>query len=179
MPCDTCLWLRARNQSPEELAALRGQIPRVLAAAGLANTYAETLQQFLQGPNPLPIVSSLFDAMVILVALVGLLGLAHTLTESVLERRLEIGMVRSLGATGRRVGSIFLIEGVALALFAWGWGILLGLPAGAGLLQALGTFLGPVDLTFQPLFLVTTLGLVLLVACLASAGPGRLARADS
>lgn len=72
-----------------------------------------------QGPGVLLVIYSLFDTVAVLVALVGLLGLSHTLSASVLERRLEIGILRSLGATGWRVSMVFWIESLALTLITW------------------------------------------------------------
>jgi putative ABC transport system permease protein len=116
-------------------------------------------------------IALLFDTAALLVALIGLLNLTHTLTTSVLERRLEIGILRAIGATGWRVGIIFGIEGSTLALLAWGGGLALGLGASIGTLDMLGIYLGPIDLSFQPLTLLLTLLFVMGVACLASLVP--------
>jgi putative ABC transport system permease protein len=83
-----------------------------------------------QGPGVLLVIYSLFDTVAVLVALVGLLGLSHTLSASVLERRLEIGILRSLGATGWRVSMVFWIEGLALTLITWAIGSMIGIPGG-------------------------------------------------
>lgn len=106
-----------------------------------------------------------------MVALVSLLSLTHALATSVLERRLEIGILRSLGATGWRVSIVFGVEGVTLALLAWGGGMILGPLAAAGILQLLGMFTGPIDLAFDPVWLLTTLLFILATALLASIGP--------
>ncbi|HEX4205255.1 MAG TPA: hypothetical protein VHZ51_13905, partial [Ktedonobacteraceae bacterium] len=50
-------------------------------------------------------------------------------------------------------------------------GMVLGLLATFGILNMLGIYLGPIDLSFQPLTLLLTLLFVLVVACLASFGP--------
>ncbi|GAA1782119.1 ABC transporter permease [Agromyces lapidis] len=61
--------------------------------------------------------------------LVGGIGVANTMVISVLERRQEIGLRRSLGATRRHVRSQFLVEAILLALCggiagtAIGWAI--------------------------------------------------------
>ncbi len=174
MPADatTRLWVRAHDRSQLALQQLRGQIQRVLKQAGLQNTYISTpLLDLAQGPDPLLIIYSLFDTVAILVALVGLLGLSHTLSASVLERRLEIGILRSLGATDWRVGVVFCIEGLALAAIAWGCGVLLGLPGGAAILNMLGTFIQPFDISFNPLSILTTLLFVVVVSLVAGFGP--------
>jgi putative ABC transport system permease protein len=73
--------------------------------------------------------------LAIIVALVGLLGLFNTLSTSVIERRLEIAILRSMGATGRHVAVVFWIEGMALALIAWALGAILGIPGAYGLVN--------------------------------------------
>ncbi len=116
-------------------------------------------------------IAMLFDVAAVLVALIGLLNLSHTLATSVLERRLEIGILRAIGATGWHVGVIFAIEGLALTILAWAGGIVLGLPATLGILNMLGIYMGPIDLSFQPLTLLLTLLFAIGVACLASFRP--------
>jgi len=58
-------------------------------------------------------------AVAAIIALVGILGLFNTLTTSVFERRREIGILRSMGASGWRVGRVFWLEGLSLAVIAW------------------------------------------------------------
>lgn len=124
-----------------------------------------------QGSGILLVIYSLFDTVAILVALVGLLGLSHTLSASVLERRLEIGILRSLGATGWRVGMVFWIEGLALTLITWAIGSILGIPGGIGLVQVLQTFIQPFDVSVSPLLVLVTLFFAVVVSCVASVGP--------
>jgi putative ABC transport system permease protein len=106
-----------------------------------------------------------------MVALVGLLNLALTLAAAVLERWREIGILRSLGATGRRVGAVFWIEGLALAVLAWGLGVVLGVPGGIGLVRLLATYFQAADVAITHLLLPLTLLFTLVVASVASIGP--------
>ncbi|MEN3611312.1 ABC transporter permease [Plantactinospora sp. ZYX-F-223] len=57
---------------------------------------------------------------------VGAVGIANTMIVSVLERRREIGLRRSLGATRTHIRSQFLAESVLLSLLGGGAGTLLG-----------------------------------------------------
>ncbi len=164
--------VHARDRSPQALLLLKQQIQQLLSRLGETQAQARTLQELMQGEvDPLPTIYTLFYAVAILVALIGLLSLALTLATSVLERRLEIGILRSLGATGWRVGTVFWIEGLALGLLAWALGLLFGLPGGLLVVQVLGTFLGPLEVSLSPWPLLSTLGFVLVVAGLASFGP--------
>ena len=110
------------DHSAQALQQLQAQVRAILVRHGLGNAGVRTYQELFQGVvDPLPTIYSLFYVVAILLALIGLLGLALTLAASVLERRLEIGILRSLGATGWHVSFVFCLEGLALAILAWGW----------------------------------------------------------
>jgi putative ABC transport system permease protein len=162
----------AHDRSPRALQILKLQIARRLEQAGVQNAFVRTWQELSQGViDPLPTIYALFEAAVLLVGLVGLLSLALTLAARVLERRREIGMLRALGATGWQVSTVFCVEALALAVLAWGLASIVGLPAGAAIVHLLGTYVGPFDLSIQPL-LVPTMGLfVVVVGVVASVGP--------
>jgi putative ABC transport system permease protein len=58
--------------------------------------------------------------------LVGGIGVANTMVISVLERRSEIGLRRSLGATKGQVRMQFVVESLLLSLIGGAFGALLG-----------------------------------------------------
>ncbi len=64
--------------------------------------------------------------------LVGGVGVANTMVISVLERRTEIGLRRSLGATRGHIRMQFLTESLILSAIGGGGGILLGVIATGG-----------------------------------------------
>lgn len=164
--------VHAHDHSPQAQRQLQAQIVGIMQRAGLGETQVRTIQQLDQGfVDPLPTIYSLFYAVAIVVAFVGLLSLALTLATSVLEHRLEVGVLRSLGASGGRVGVVFCIEGLALAVLACVLATLCGLPGGMLLVHVLGTFLGLLDVTFAPLLIPSTFLFVVVVASVASFGP--------
>jgi putative ABC transport system permease protein len=165
------LLVRATDNSLNALLQLRDQINGKLADAGIQKAFVSDPSQAGQKNGGLLIVYALFYAVAVLVALAGLLGLSNTLTASVLEQRLEIGILRSLGATGRKVGVIFWVEGFVLALISWGLGVLLGIPGGYLLLHILSYFIVPFDVLIDPTFILITLLFVVAVSFIASIGP--------
>src|SRR5215469_12696564 len=177
LPADTMMMLmvRAQNHSEDAVNQLAGQVNSALSDLGV-QAQVTTLQQMTALTQSIDlIIYVLFYSIAIIVALVGLLGLFNTISTSVLERRLEIGILRALGAKGRNVASVFWLEGTALALLAWGIGILLGLPGAYGIIRLLSALIVPLDFLVPPVLILTTLGFVIVVTLLASVGPARRA----
>jgi putative ABC transport system permease protein len=165
------LLVRATDNSLNALIDLRSLISRKLVDADIQQAFISDPRQAGGEAGGLLIVYALFYAVAVLVALAGLLGLSNTLSASVLEQRLEIGILRSLGATGRKVSIVFWVEGLVLALLAWGIGVLLGIPGGYLLLNVLSYFVVPFDVSIDPTFILTTLFFIIVVSFVASVGP--------
>jgi putative ABC transport system permease protein len=112
-------------------------------------------------------------AVTMLMALVGALGLAGTMSLNVIERTREIGIMRAIGAGTNSILLIVVVEGMIIGLISFVIGSLLSVPAGVGLATALGqAFFGdPLTYTFNMLSIVYWLGLSLVVAAGASVYP--------
>jgi len=165
------LFVQAVDRSPKAINQLSNRLAETLSQAGLAPGVT-TAQQFKNiNLSTLQIVYVLFYAVAAIVAMVGILGLFNTLTTSVLERRREIGILRSMGATGWRVASVFWLEGVSLGVIAWFVGLLLGIPAAYGFVALISAALVPTPFAFDPRTLGVMLIFILVIATLASFGP--------
>ena len=70
--------------------------------------------------------------------LVGGVGVANTMVISVLERRGEIGLRRSLGATRGQIRGQFLAEALLLSVLGWAGGTVLGVAVTGGYAQTQG-----------------------------------------
>ena len=116
------------------------------------------------------IIVYLLLAMGVLIAAVGALGLAGTMSTNVLERTREIGVMRAIGASDGAVLKIVMIEGIIIGLLSWGAGALLAFPAGALLAQTVGVvlFQSALPYVFSSGGLAIWLLIVVLLAALAS-----------
>jgi putative ABC transport system permease protein len=102
------------------------------------------------------------------VALLGAaVGVTATMTATVLERRLEAGLMMAIGAARRRVALFFLLEAALLGSLGGLLGGALGLAAG----RLLGAGALGVEVPWKPMLLPFAVLLGLLLATLASAPP--------
>lgn len=116
------------------------------------------------------IIVYLLLAMGFLIAAVGALGLAGTISTNVLERTREIGVMRAIGASDGAVLRIVIVEGVLIGLISWLLGAMLAFPAGALLANTVGLvlFQSTLPYVFSAGGVVTWLGIVVVLASVAS-----------
>ncbi|MDI7277080.1 MAG: ABC transporter permease, partial [Anaerolineae bacterium] len=109
--------------------------------------------------------------MVLLVGLIGAIGIVNTLGLSVLERRREVGVLRAIGATDRRLLAAFVGEGAAMGILGWLLGMALGYPLGRVFTRLMESVLFRIDYVFSPALIAGSLLFTLALAALASFGP--------
>ncbi len=111
--------------------------------------------------------------MATLLAVVGALGLTGTMSINVLERIREIGVMRAIGASSRSIMQLVMVEGVLIALISWVLGSLLAIPLSRLLSYIVGmAFMqAPLSYTFSQVGLLLWLGIVLVLAGVASLLP--------
>ena len=121
------------------------------------------------------IIVSLLLVMGILIASVGALGLAGTMSTNVLERTREIGVMRAIGATDDAVLRIVLVEGVLIGVLSWLVGAAIAYPAGYAMSNAVGLalFQSPLTYIFSGNGVTQWLVIVLFLAIIASYLPAR------
>src|SRR5260370_26320387 len=107
-----------RAQAAVDTTANR--IDDALVAQGLSPFVTTAQQNITRNQGQFQILYVLLSAVAAIVALIGILGRFNTLTSSGPERRREIGIMRSLGASGRRVATCFLVEALAFSALRWG-----------------------------------------------------------
>lgn len=129
-------------------------------------------------------ILSAFDIIVVLllvtavmIATVGALGLAGTMSLNVLERTREIGVLRSIGAATATLRYMFIAEGVTVGLISFVLAVLLSFPV----TYFFGNLLGEVIREKPWSFVVTLTGpllwlvIIVIVSALASIAPAQRA----
>ena len=111
--------------------------------------------------------------MACLIAAVGGLGLASTMSLNVMERTREIGVMRAIGASDANIQQIVITEGLVIGLLSWMLGVVFSIPITYVLDYGVGVsvFQSPLDVVFSwSGSLVWLLGM-LLISALASMAP--------
>jgi putative ABC transport system permease protein len=144
------------------------RIDAALVSQGLSPNVTTAHQQVTRNQGQFQILYILLYAVATIVALVGILGLFNTLTTSVLERRREIGILRSLGATGWRVAAVFWTEALALSAVAWLVAVVVGIPASLAFVHLIAAVLIPIGFAFDPAALLAMLIFTFVIATVAS-----------
>ncbi len=127
--------------------------------------------------NQFRVIVGFLLGMAILLASVGGMGLAGTMSLNILDRTREIGVMRAIGASNRTLYSIVLYEGILIGILSWIIGLVISIPVskllsnavGAGFLRAPLTLIYSVNGSF--LWLV----LLLIISILASSWAARSA----
>jgi len=159
--------IASQNQTAQ---ALKEEFRRVNIKVGSASTTGAMRVAIL---NQFNVIIAFLLLMAVLIAIVGGLGLAGTMSINVLERTREIGVMRAIGATSRSVRGIVIREGLVIGGLSWLIGTALAVPISRTLSDAIGDMLlqEPLFYTFGWSGLVIWLGLILTIAALASALP--------
>jgi putative ABC transport system permease protein len=165
------LLIQGVDRSSQEVSDLSTNVYTVLTQAGLNGNVISLQDAIARSESRFQPITPLLYAFASLIAVVGLLALVNMLTTSVLERQREVGIWRSIGATGRMVAGVFWIEGVSLSLLGWLLSIVLGLPLAYVFVIWLNHVLIPVSFAFDPLILVEMLAIILAITTVACVGP--------
>jgi putative ABC transport system permease protein len=114
-------------------------------------------------------------SMVVLIALVGGLGLAITMSLNVIERTREIGILRSLGAQNGVVRRLVIVEGLVIGMLSWAVSVPCSIPLAIWLGDSLGNSLlaRPLDYIFSIPAVLMWLGLMTAISVIASIIPAQ------
>jgi putative ABC transport system permease protein len=138
------------NHSPAAQTQAAKDLEEHFEHSSVDISYTKTMHELSQGDREAVQVMTISLMIVaILVAIVGGLGLAGTMSLNVIERTREIGIMRSIGAADTTVLQIFMVEGLLIGMLSWAMGALLSLPIGQFLSYTLGTLLFSSSLSFR------------------------------
>jgi putative ABC transport system permease protein len=164
------------NLTPQEQKDLGLRIENYLESQNIVVAEVEDGSSLsATASDGLNILTGFLLIMASLIALVGSIGLAGTMSMNVLERTREIGIMRAIGASDRAVINLVMIEGLLIGMISWFFGVLLSFPISTLLSNAinLALFGAPSGFTFTVTGLLVWLGVVLLLSVSASIIPAR------
>jgi putative ABC transport system permease protein len=167
------------RSSGERLGLIRA-IERTLTESGAGVEAAFPLAEMRTavGEHVNVLIGTLL-AMAVILAIVGALGLGSAMSVSVVERGRELGVMKALGATPRRIVRMLIAEGSVIGALSWLLALGLSVPLSLfvdGLIGTLG-FLAPLPLILSFAGAATWLGLVAVVSLLSTLLPARRAAA--
>ena len=140
--------------------------------AALPNVRVEQIRQVEQNQGKvLSRVSGLMLLLTLAALLAAALAVSAAMAATILERRQEVGLMKSLGAGNTAVASLFLTEAGFLALA----GGLIGFLAGAALAHRIGQSIFGSAIEVHPVVLAVVLCAAVLVTFVGSAGAVRKA----
>ncbi len=145
---------------------------------GLRVSYVGTTEEIRQRADfQVGIIIGFLMLMALLLALVGGMGLMGTMGLNVVERTREVGVMRAIGASNRSVISIVIGEGVLIGVLSWMAGVVLSLPLGKLLSDAVGAAIlnDHLNFTYSVDGAAIWLIFVVILAALASFLPARAA----
>jgi putative ABC transport system permease protein len=127
--------------------------------------------------NGLSTVVTLMIIVAALIAVVGGLGLAGTMSLSVMERTREVGVMRAVGAESPDLRLMFVLEGLCIGLLSAVIAFVLSIPGTSVVASALGNALrlGAFDTQYSVLGYVLWIVIVCVVSILASLSPANRA----
>lgn len=173
-PARAALWVQL-DEEADPVAALAAVEEAISSASGPAlSVYANAAQRdsFAQVIDTLLLIVTAMLAVAVVIALVGV---ANTLSLSVIERRRESATLRALGLTRGQLRGMLAIEGVLIAVVGALTGVVGGLVYGwAGVMTLLGA-MGQVHLAFPWATIVVILAVAAAAGLVASVLPARSA----
>ncbi len=154
------------------------QLEEQYESAGIPSSTANVRNDVLTN------ISEVFDILLVfllimaaILASVGGLGLAGTMSMNVIERTREIGVLRAVGASNRDVQKVVLIEGLTVGMLSWLLAIIASIPVGKALSSAVGfaVFLTAPPYVYSLFGVGGWLALAVLISAVASLGPAQRA----
>jgi putative ABC transport system permease protein len=144
------LQVRTQPNTPAVQGEVAAALDEHLSSLGINVTSTETNANIrAQNETFFNGVVAVLLALAVLIAIVGGLGLAGTMSLNVLERIREIGVMRAIGASDMAVLQIVVVEGLVLGFLSWLLAALLSFPMSMLFSEQVGMQLFSFPLTFS------------------------------
>ncbi len=122
--------VRTEESSRTFQEAVEAELDATFERADLGVSSTDNSAKFLESiVDAFDVIIYLLIMVAVLVAAVGGLGLAGTMSLSVLERTREIGVMRSVGASTNTLRLMFIVEGIIIGVISWVLAVILSFPA--------------------------------------------------
>lgn len=157
--------------------AIQGIAKQSAGVPTFLRTGAETASGIVHGFDQ---TLAIFRAMQWLMIAAAALVVLNTLAIAVVERRRELGILRAIGTSRRRLRRSVLAEAAVIGALAGGLGALLGIGEHVNTVTAISTVTGlPIRYQFSAVMLLVALGGAIAVAAAGALGPAwRAARVN-
>ena len=168
------LYIRTRVHHEDYAAAMAIQLKELFNTRNMDTDFSDTVYEFRSDLDAqFSIVVNMMLVLAVIIALVGGIGLAGSLSISVVERTREIGVMRAVGARTPTIMTMFVMEGVLQGLFSWVVVVPLSFVLGHFMSNALGQAMFNDNLDYQYDFnaVIVWLVIILVVSILASILP--------
>ena len=174
----SALVIKTERHDPASREQIAKAVEARLTGAGLDVNYTMTVDQQRSSAETLfSVVTNLLMSMAVLLAVVGGIGLAGTMSLNVLERIREVGILRAIGAGHGAMLQVVIVEGVLIGLLSAVVGVLLAYPLGKVIGQIVGSITMNITLTYVVSMtgVLLWLGLVIVISAVASYSPAQQA----
>ncbi|MFZ5809950.1 MAG: FtsX-like permease family protein [Chloroflexota bacterium] len=172
------LLVRTQDHSPQQTRTIANNLESFYKDKNMAVAQTETIAETRRtADTSFQMTVYMLLSLAFVMALVGAIGLAGSLSISVIERTKEIGVLRAIGARSRTILRMFLLEGVVQGLLSWVIAIPLSFLLAPLLANAMGKALFNASLEFGYHFISVFIWLlvVLVFSSVASILPARSA----
>jgi putative ABC transport system permease protein len=165
--------LKMRSSDPTAVDQVLADLEERYQALGPGTLAAHSDRESTQ--QAIGILTQLLRAMVVIVGVVGITGIANTLIINVTERRHEVGVLRAIGARSVHLLRMLMVEGVTLAIGGIVVGLAIGIPVARVLVDLTGDQLFELTFILDIPTLLGALGVAIAAVACVSALPGLIA----
>ncbi len=154
------------------------QLQALFESRGMQVTSTQLGEKFIQDQKAQTDILVYFMlVMASLIAFVGGLGLAGTMSINVLERTREIGVMRAIGASNMDIQGIVIVEGMVIGIISWVASIFVSIPITNILTYGVGMAIltAPMPAVYGIRGIIAWLIFTLVLGSIASALPARRA----